>query len=272
MPRLSTVSGAARTKGWRHAAAQERDYARVVSDAAKRASTRFQTFTAAGDWTIPDPDEILPLDELQEDFARVGEKRYRRVVKDVAGSILASYGLTFDESNPLMQGVFAQYGQRITLVSQTTRQDIMDVLQSAYHEGASIDDTARAIRDRAGLQTFAPPAEGDAAARRQRRVEHASALARGRVIARTEMTAAVNAGSLAAVRITGAAQSKTWLSAHDARTRRDHADANGQTVPISQPFDVGGWSMQYPGDPSAPAEEVCNCRCTTTWSDAPEEG
>ena len=61
--------------------------------------------------------------------------------------------------------------------------------------------------------------------------------------------------------------SKRWL-AHwpptggaDPRTRDTHRGAAGQTVPVGSPFYVGGYPMQYPGDPAAPPDLTVNCRC-----------
>ncbi|WP_062214584.1 hypothetical protein [Streptomyces sp. NBRC 109706] len=54
---------------------------------------------------------------------------------------------------------------------------------------------------------------------------------------------------------------KRWRSRGDDRTRRSHRAASGQTVPIDTPFRIGSASLQYPGDPSGPADEVLRCRC-----------
>lgn len=90
---------------------------------------------------------------------------------------------------------------------------------------------------------------------------------RGELIARTETNSAMNFGALQALRDEGA-DSKTWLATVPSpRTRPTHAAADGQTVPIDQPFSVGGNAMQMPGDPSAPPSEVCNCRCTVIGGD-----
>lgn len=55
----------------------------------------------------------------------------------------------------------------------------------------------------------------------------------------------------------------TWLSQEDERVRPTHVVADGQTVPINQPFIVGGYQLLFPGDDSlgAPVNETILCRC-----------
>ena len=88
-------------------------------------------------------------------------------------------------------------------------------------------------------------------------------------IARTEVPAAFNAGSLTAYKHSGVATHKEWLSARDERVRGDrpgdrfsHIAADGQIVPLDQPFDVGGELLMFPGDPNASAGNRVRCRCT----------
>ena len=60
----------------------------------------------------------------------------------------------------------------------------------------------------------------------------------------------------------GVQRNKVWHSQSDERVRADHSAANGQRVPMDQPFIVGGYEMMFPGDRSnAPAEQWYNCRC-----------
>lgn len=83
-------------------------------------------------------------------------------------------------------------------------------------------------------------------------------------IAQTEATRAFNAGTQAAAEvITGPDRPlvKQWLTRRDERVRKSHKAANGQIQLLGDPFDVGGSPMQYPGDPSAPADQTVNCRC-----------
>lgn len=88
-----------------------------------------------------------------------------------------------------------------------------------------------------------------------------------RRVARTEMT-----------RVQGQARWETAQEAADmgigvynewtarmVNTRDTHAEMNGQKRMQGVPFDSpSGAQLMYPGDPSAPPEEVINCRCHLT--------
>ncbi len=87
--------------------------------------------------------------------------------------------------------------------------------------------------------------------------------------ARTGITTAQNAGrmdSYVAAEKMGIQIKRRWVCTKDARTRLSHGLADGQiVVGTKNPFDVGGYSMMFPGDQSlgAPGHEIYNCRCTT---------
>lgn len=89
---------------------------------------------------------------------------------------------------------------------------------------------------------------------------------RAMTIAVTEANRANNAGAYAAglqsESIEGIGLRKRWLATNDTRTRPDHRHADGQLVPLRQPFTVGGWPLQFPGDPTGPPEQVIWCRCS----------
>lgn len=63
---------------------------------------------------------------------------------------------------------------------------------------------------------------------------------------------------------------RMWLATLDSRTRPSHVAADGQRVPVKDPFIVGGVSLMSPGSPDGPAQEVINCRCTTLLLEAGE--
>jgi hypothetical protein len=53
---------------------------------------------------------------------------------------------------------------------------------------------------------------------------------------------------------------KQWRHVgHPKVPRATHLAADGQIVPVDQPFNIGGVEMMYPRDPAAPLDEVINC-------------
>lgn len=64
------------------------------------------------------------------------------------------------------------------------------------------------------------------------------------------------------------AMNKTWITMGDDRVRPDHMDVDDQTMPVDQPFTVGGESLMYPGDPNGSDAEVANCRCWLVFESA----
>ena len=85
--------------------------------------------------------------------------------------------------------------------------------------------------------------------------------ARSLVIARTESTKAANHGINEGAKSSDYEVAKFWINTKDKRTRRTHLAMTNERIEINQPFIVGGIKMMYPGDPSATAAEVVNCRC-----------
>lgn len=81
-------------------------------------------------------------------------------------------------------------------------------------------------------------------------------------ISRTLLTAAANGGKLEGWKQSGLVKKKRWRAANNNRTRKDHREANGQTVDIDKPFRVGGEKLMYPGDPAGSAKQIVKCRCT----------
>lgn len=86
------------------------------------------------------------------------------------------------------------------------------------------------------------------------------------VVARTESLSAYNGGSYDSFQVledeTGDPLEKIWLATMDARTRDTHFVADGQRAPLAGAFSVGGFPAQFPGDPTLPAGERIQCRCT----------
>lgn len=133
--------------------------------------------------------------------------------------------------------------RRITSITSTTRQQVINAVSVGYDEGLGQNAIAGLIRDRvADFSRY-----------------------RSRMIARTETHGAANFGATVAAKETGLPLRKEWIASQDERTRESHADADGQIVGQNETFDVGGSQLQYPGDPSGDGAETINCRCALGW-------
>jgi hypothetical protein len=83
-------------------------------------------------------------------------------------------------------------------------------------------------------------------------------------IARTEASRAWNTATLAGAQAAAGPDRpvvKQWVTRHDTRVRTAHDQVDGQLRLLDEAFQVGGVPMQHPGDPTAPASLVVNCRC-----------
>jgi HK97 family phage portal protein len=122
--------------------------------------------------------------------------------------------------------------------TQTTEDQLRQVLSQAYEDGVGVRELARRIN----------ALYGESMGYRSLR------------IARTEMTGSINDGALRTYQAQGY-EEKMWSTTMDGKERDSHGEADGQTVPIDEPFHLAGGDGMYPGDPSLPPEELVNCRC-----------
>ena len=126
---------------------------------------------------------------------------------------------------------------------------IVDAIEEALAEGYSKSETISNIVDRIDeIYEFA--VEG-----------------RAERIARTEIISASNAGRLAGMKAAGA-EFKEWLATRDDKTRESHRILDNERVGINEKFlsPVTGETLDAPGDPSASAGEIVNCRCTLVYA------
>lgn len=136
-------------------------------------------------------------------------------------------------------------------ISNTTRKEILLLMEKAIDNGWGADKLAREIRN-SGI-----------------------AIIRARAIARTEVGRAMNTGAMIAAASGNSATRKKWVSARDNRTRRlpqdqfDHVSMDGTFAEFDQPFLVpgknGNEAISYPQSPDGSAGNVINCRCMNTF-------
>lgn len=95
---------------------------------------------------------------------------------------------------------------------------------------------------------------------------------RGKVIARTETVGAAGMGRMAAARQSKILMRKRWLNSRDKRVREQHRDApvgvGGEIKGMEEVFSNG---LQQPGDPTGPAKQVIQCRCTVVFEPVRDE-
>ena len=217
-------------------------YMRAFARAGKHAVSTFnaQVVTAAA--FVPPDTQTLATGLSEQDQQQAA--KVRQDAADAIAFALIALGLSSIATSLL--AAVAQRG------AQNFDDEVLRVLRSVLEQadaGAwSADETAQAIK-----KAFDGISETTA-----------------QMMAQTELTTMVNERSLQAAQ--SVAQShpqpiyKIWETMQDPRVRPAHAAVQSQTVPVSQPFQVGGYEMMYPGDTSAPMRLVARCRCQMTYT------
>jgi HK97 family phage portal protein len=141
-------------------------------------------------------------------------------------------------------------GEKVQQINSTTLAQLQSALEEGIRAGESIPQLSKRIDDLYLLQIIPN---------------------RSQTIASTEVAAANNYGSHEAAKASDLALNKVWLATDDSHTRPDHLAADGQTVGLDEPFQVGSDQLMYPGDVSlgAGADEVIYCRCTQYYERKP---
>ena len=109
--------------------------------------------------------------------------------------------------------------------------------------------------------------QGDSIPKIAKRIERVENMNKNASIrtARTMVTSAENKGRmdmLEKAESEGIICQKVWISKIDTRTRDWHRDLNGVSQDRDKPFENSVGKIMYPGDPSADAANVYNCRCS----------
>jgi hypothetical protein len=208
------------------------------------------------------------LTSLPQEAARVlGEglkKEVWRLYEDVNDAFYRDFQLSeIDDGlakaadpivNPLhVQKIYErierQLAEKIKGIDSATAAQIRSVLTSHYTNGdLDVENIIRSLRD-----------------------SYAFSRARGERIARTEIVYMGNASTHYSIEMNARTEviTKSWSAVGDERTRPTHSTASGtqRDLPFSQPFEVGGSRLMFPGDSSlgAPGRETIQCRCTVLY-------
>jgi hypothetical protein len=170
--------------------------------------------------------------------------------REVARTLRESIGLT-----PYQERVVASYRRSLEQLDAAA-------LQRALRDGRFDATVRRAINSRVPLTQ---PQINQMVGRYRARM----LAQRAETIARTEGLRSAHEGSramydqaIANGDLDPKMLTQEWNTAGDERVRHSHSAMQGQTQPYGAPFTSGdGNLLMYPGDASAPAHEVINCRC-----------
>jgi hypothetical protein len=256
----ATVSGITLTSGLRARYAQaERDhldelvaaYEDTIIAAGSAAGRQFG-FTAAADWQPPVEGAVLTIARLAALGALLNTRltpTWTKVLLDMAAAPLERVGIAWDVKHPLFAGQLEKAARRTgRRLGEAVQPVLRATIAAAYREGLAVPETAARI---SAAISEAAPWQAD-------------------MLARTDLNSLANGASKSAAKLTGMGF-KTWIATLDDKTRPEHADVHGETVPIDGVFVVGGEEADYPGDPNLSDAMAANCRCTVAYGSSIEE-
>lgn len=235
---------------------------RYALNALKKDYTKFleQVKNAQSVEGVVDVIESVSLDERET--KRAIESIYVDTGKDFANWTVDNLQGNQKKSSDYFDDYMRRYveertGEKIKSITTTTRTRAIaiakKVVAQAIEQGLSIDDIAAMLKQH----------------------YYNDALYRSVRIARTEVIAASNAGSIQGALSTGLAIKKVWLATKTGHTRESHMLMDRKAVDMQEYFDVpiisnsgiveGSEKLMHPGDPKGSAGNVINCRCTVVY-------
>ena len=181
---------------------------------------------------------LLDWDKELKDLREVLEKFYDKALEEGITFTLQEYGGIGIAYEPLKIEALGEFNLRIKTIPEQILRTIKKDLKVQITEGLIKGETINQIQDRI-------------------RKVYNMASSRALTIARTETVSAVMSGRLKAFKGMGV-KKVMWVTAKDERVRDSHVRINGTIQVLGKRFPNG---CRYPGDPTAPAGEVINCRC-----------
>lgn len=160
-----------------------------------------------------------------------------------AESIRSMYRIRAIQQPALTSTAKLRGGQRITRVTQTTKNKIAQIVATGLEEGKNNQLLTDEIM-----------------------AEMSTSAERARLIAAQECNTSLHAGQFDQAKL-GGFRTKTWHITNPAKARDTHLELNGKTVPVTEPFvTIKGNKLMYPCDADCNvAEETVNCHCFLTW-------
>lgn len=182
-------------------------------------------------WQQAVVDQILPI--AAQVFLDAAMRTHANMVEASSIATLPSVGsLASERYLAQAQNTFDQVGDHLWA---TARSELVE----GFEAGESIPQLAERLRASAGVTART-----------------------GVLVARTQVIEASNAGSFEVAQASDLALIKEYMATPDLRTRPTHLAADGQRVPIKEPFIIGGFPAMFPAASTLPPAERLNCRCS----------
>lgn len=249
----------ARTLNGRSARAQQRLQERIVDRAVIKYRARIsrEIARAMRDMYSSD-DERAALREHERRIGRILEPLWKDAAKEsISNNQEGGKSLSFAElevkevavmTTPTADKIMGDFlrlyaARKITEITSTTQADVAGVVARGRSEGLGEKEIAKQLRSIIPFKS----------------------ASRAQTIARTESHQASQVAATETAKASGITMKKEWVASKGERTREDHAEVDGQTVEMDQPFNVGGELLMFPGDPSGSAKNVINCRCAVVF-------
>jgi len=177
------------------------------------------------------------LGELEDTIREIAEEAARQGF--LTGADRAGMEAAFDANSRAAQETIRALVEKSKTITETTEAALREEIREGLDQNESVDGIASRVR-------------GYVDDAKQNRVP---------TITQTTVTGGFESQQLEAFREAGF-EGKRWITQRDGRVRASHQAAGTQQRPLEVPFEVGGASLMYPGDPRGPVDEVANCRCT----------
>lgn len=233
-------------------------------------------------------DDEKELDQLEELYDAFADDFFKKISSCAASAIKGSKAKPGESlTEKAIKWLSSHRIKFAKEVNQTTHDSIISILKKGIAEGKGLNSSANSLvkllpdffnmkeleRKRKLVGDLKSPDLFNAL---QDEIENDISFQyyRARRIARTEMLSANGAATLEGYRQSRVVVGKEWMCSMDSDSRKWHKEANGQVVPIDEPFLVGGEKLMHPGDSSlgASAKNVIQCRCTMRAKLRYEEG
>ena len=195
----------------------------------------------------------LSLEKIEPQIGNVLVEHYRQVFNEFGERTRKIFNNILkketDFERYIQQYLYAVGGTKITQISETTRQQLTNIIAKGHIDGLGQNPIAKQIRDYS---------------------QGSFTRYRSQMIARTEThQASIFANHRVSRDQEVPDMQKRWISTNDLRTRGHHRSLNGTTLPMDDDFvftvGIEEYRMSHPADPRGGAINNINCRCVLAY-------